>query len=167
MDTAVEANVAPEKPNPAPVDPGKTFMALTFDLDGERFAISVSNVQEVIDPLQMTRVPNADAFAPGLINVRGAVVPVLNLHHRLGIDERERTGDTRYVVIEANILDERTHFAITADSVHEVLEISERDIRTAPELGMKWPPEYILGIAQRAHGMLIFLDTECIFRPEN
>ena len=102
-----------------------TFMALTFDLDGERFAISVKNVQEVIDPLEMTQVPNADPFAPGLINVRGAVVPVLNLQHRLGIRSTETTTDTRFVVIEAIIDEDRTNFAIIADSVHEVFEVEE------------------------------------------
>ncbi len=142
-----------------------TFMALTFDLDGERFAISVKNVQEVIDPLEMTLVPNADPFAPGLINVRGAVVPVLNLQHRLGIRKSETTADTRFVVIEANIEDDRTNFAIIADSVHEVFEVDENRIHPAPALGMKWPSEFIIGINQRGDDMIIFLDTEELFRP--
>ena len=143
-----------------------TFMALTFDLDGERFAISVKNVQEVIDPLEMTMVPNSDPFAPGLINVRGAVVPVLNLQHRLGVAENERTTDTRFVVIEAVIDEDQTNFAIIADSVHEVFEVEESNIHPAPALGMKWPSEYIIGIAQRDENMIIFLDTELIFKPE-
>ena len=144
---------------------GETFMALTFDLDGERFAISVKNVQEVIDPLEMTQVPNADPFAPGLINVRGAVVPVLNLQHRLGIRETEKTADTRFVVIEAIIDEDRTNFAIIADSVHEVFEVDENKIHPAPALGMKWPAEYIIGINQRDESMIVFLDTEEIFKP--
>lgn len=142
-----------------------TFMALTFDLDGERFAISVKNVQEVIDPLEMTQVPNADPFAPGLINVRGAVVPVLNLQHRLGVRECEVTADTRFVVIEAVIDEDRTNFAIIADSVHEVFEVDENKIHPAPALGMKWPSEYIIGINQRGDNMIIFLDTAELFRP--
>ncbi|MEM7212588.1 MAG: chemotaxis protein CheW [Pseudomonadota bacterium] len=146
-------------------DAAKTFMALTFDLDGERFAISVKNVQEVIDPLDMTLVPNADPFAPGLINVRGAVVPVLNLQHRLGVKEKEHTTDTRFVVIEAIIDEDQTNFAIIADSVHEVFEVDESEIHPAPALGMKWPPDYIIGIAQREENMIIFLDTEFIFKP--
>lgn len=150
---------------PAIVEESSSFMALTFDLDGERFAISVKNVQEVIDPLDMTMVPNADPFAPGLINVRGAVVPVLNLQHRLGVKESERTADTRFVVIEAIIDEDRTNFAIVADSVHEVFEVEESKIHPAPALGMKWPFEYIIGIAQRDDCMVIFLDTEVIFKP--
>lgn len=150
---------------PAVLESSSSFMALTFDLDGERFAISVKNVQEVIDPLDMTMVPNADPFAPGLINVRGAVVPVLNLQHRLGVKESERTADTRFVVIEAVIDEDRTNFAIIADSVHEVFEVEESKIHPAPPLGMKWPIEYIIGIAHRGDRMVIFLDTEVIFKP--
>ena len=144
-----------------------TFMALTFDLDGERFAISVKNVQEVIDPLEMTLVPNSDPFAPGLINVRGAVVPVLNLQHRLDVKQNERTTDTRFVVIEAQVDGDKTNFAIIADSLHEVFEVEEENIHPAPALGMKWPSEYIIGIAQRDERMIIFLDTELIFKPDS
>ena len=161
-----ELEIEPEMSAASMTAPSTTFMALTFDLDGERLAISVKNVQEVIDPLEMTLVPNADPFAPGLINVRGAVVPVLNLQHRLGIRRTETTTDTRFVVIEAVIDEDRTNFAIIADSVHEVFEVEENKIHPAPALGMKWPPEYIIGINQREDTMIIFLDTEELFKPQ-
>lgn len=144
---------------------GGSFMALTFELNGERFAVEVANVHEVIDPLPLTIVPNADPFAPGLINARGAVVPVLDLQHRLGFSRREQTPDTRFVVLEAELDEDRTKFAIIADSVHEVVEIEESRIQPAPELGMKWQPEFIRGIAQKDDGLLIFLNKETIFRP--
>lgn len=114
-----------------------TFMALTFELHGERFAVEVANVHEVIDPLPLTIVPNADPFAPGLINARGAVVPVLDLQYRLGFTRNEQTPDTRFVVLETDIGEDRTKFALIADSVHEVVEIEESRIQPAPELGMK------------------------------
>ena len=142
-----------------------SFMALTFELHGERFAVEVANVHEVIDPLPLTIVPNADPFAPGLINARGAVVPVLNLQHRFGMPEHEPTQDTRFVVLETEIEEDKTKFAMIADSVHEVVEIDESTIQPAPELGLKWQPEYIRGIAEKDRRLLIFLNTETIFRP--
>lgn len=142
-----------------------TFMALTFELHGERFAVEVANVHEVIDPLPLTVVPNADPFAPGLINARGAVVPVLDLQYRLGMTRKEQTADTRFVVLETDDAEDRTKFAIIADSVHEVVEIEEAKIQPAPDLGMKWPPDFIRGIAQKDDGLLIFLNKETIFRP--
>ena len=78
-----DKNVSPE--NAMAPQNANSFMALTFELHDERFAVEVANVHEVIDPLPLTLVPNADPFAPGLINARGAVVPVLDLQHRLGI----------------------------------------------------------------------------------
>ena len=142
-----------------------TFMALTFELRGERFAVEVANVHEVIDPLPLTTVPNADPFAPGLINARGAVVPVLNLQYRFGMAQTEQTQDTRFVVLETELDDDKTKFAMIADSVHEVVEIDEATIQPAPELGLKWPPEHIRGIAEKDDRLLIFLNTESIFRP--
>lgn len=158
-----------QRNHPVPEDgttesPG-TFMALTFELHGERFAVEVANVHEVIDPLPLTLVPNSDPFAPGLINARGAVVPVLDLQHRLGFTRSEQTPDTRFVVLEAELGEDRTKFALIADSVHEVVEIDEARIQPAPELGMKWQPEYIRGIAQKDNRLVIFLNKETIFRP--
>lgn len=144
---------------------GDSFMALTFELHGERFAVDVGIVQEVIDPLPVTVVPKAHPFAPGLINARGSVVPVLDLQHRLGMDASERTAETRFVVIETEIDEDRTRFAVVADSVHEVVEIQEDRIQPAPELGVKWPPDYIRGIAQRGDSLLIFLNPQSIFQP--
>lgn len=143
----------------------QSFMALTFEMDGERFAVDVANVHEVIDPLPLTIVPNADPFAPGLINARGAVVPVLDLQHRLGMSRGDNTSETRFVVLETNIDEDQTKFAMIADSVHEVIEVEEAQIQPAPELGMRWRPEFIRGIAQKDSSLLIFLNAETIFKP--
>lgn len=158
MENAVQQNPTESTPN------GSSFMVLTFELEGERFAVEVANVHEVIDPLPLTIVPNSDPFAPGLINARGAVVPVLDLQHRLGMVRKEQTPDTRFVVLETEVDEDRTKFAMIADSVHEVIEIEESAIQPAPELGMKWQSEYIRGIAQKDEMLLIFLNTQTIFR---
>ncbi|MEM9062098.1 MAG: chemotaxis protein CheW [Pseudomonadota bacterium] len=165
MDQVVDLQTQDSAGAPAAGMSPDSFMALTFDLNGERFAISVKHVQEVIDPLEMTLVPNADPFAPGLINVRGAVVPVLNIQYRLGMERSDQTQDTRFVVIEAGTFEDRTTFAIIADSVHEVLEVEQAQIHPAPALGLKWPSAFIQGIIQVSDGMIIFLDTETIFQP--
>lgn len=144
----------------------ETFMALTFELRNEVFAIPVAHVHEVIDPLPITTVPNADPFAPGLINARGTVVPVLDLQYRLGMEPRERTSDTRFVVLETLIDDDRTKFAIVADGVHEVVELNEAAIQPAPELGMKWPADLIRGIVQRDEQLIILLNAEIAFRAD-
>ena len=152
--------------NAAVADDDISKMALTFELQDEMFAVDVRNVHEVIDPLPITRVPNADPFAPGLINARGTVVAVLDLRHRLGMPAHDRTQDTRFVVLETAIGEDRTKFAIVADRVHEVVEISASAIQAAPDLSMNWPPEFITGIAQHNGGLLTLLDASIVFQPE-
>ena len=151
--------------NPGAHTSSATRMVMTFEMQSEVFAIDVANVHEVIDPLPLTPVPNADAFATGLVNVRGAVVPVLNLQHRLGMPTRNTSADTRFVVLEADIGDGPTKFAVIADSVDEVVELPVDAIQPIPELGMKWPPEYIEGVAQREEQLIILLNQETAFRP--
>ncbi|MEM0989665.1 MAG: chemotaxis protein CheW [Pseudomonadota bacterium] len=155
----------PETQNPEGQGSDETFMALTFELQGERFAVDVGIVQEVIDPLPVTVVPKTDPFAPGMINARGSVVPVINLKHLLGMPTTEQTAETRFVVMETEFGEDRTRFAVIADSVHEVMEINESRIQAAPELGMKWPPDYIRGIANTANTLLIFLNPKTVFQP--
>ncbi|MEM7189127.1 MAG: chemotaxis protein CheW [Pseudomonadota bacterium] len=146
---------------------GPSLMALTFELHEEVFAVEVSHVHEVIDPQPVTRVPNADPFAPGLINARGAVVAVLDLRQRLGMAEQEETQDTRFVVLESAMGDDRAKFAIVADRVHEVVEIPCATIQPAPDLSMSWPPEYIRGIANRDGTLVSVLDAFVVFHPDH
>lgn len=156
----------------APLEPehtgasDRTFMALTFELHDEVFAIEIAHVHEVIDPLPVTQVPNADPFAPGLINARGAIVPVLDLQHRLGMKPKPQSQETRFVVLETVISEDRTKFAMVADRVHEVVEFDESAIQPAPELGMQWPNEFIRGIVQRGGTLVILLNTDTAFRPD-
>lgn len=143
-----------------------SFMALTFELHDEVFAVEIAHVHEVIDPLPVTQVPNADPFAPGLINARGAIVPVLDLQHRLGMKPKPQSSETRFVVLETVIGEDRTKFAVVADRVHEVVEFEEWSIQPAPELGMQWPSEFIRGFVQRSNALVILLNTDTAFRPD-
>ena len=144
---------------------GETRMIMTFELQNEVFAVDVANVHEVIDPLPLTPVPNADSFAPGLVNVRGAVVPVLNLQHRLGMPPHEQSADTRFVVLEADTGDGPAKFAVIADSVDEVVELPVESIQPIPELGLRWPTEFIDGVAQRDDRLVILLNQRTAFQP--
>lgn len=146
------------------VDPSRMY--LTFHMHGEIFAIEVARVHEIIDPLPMTPVPNADPFAPGLINVRGAVVPVVDMRRRLGMPDTERTADTRFVVLEVTIAEELTKIALVADRVDQVLELRGTMIEPVPELGIRWPSEYIAGVAKVEGNLLILLDILTLFRPQ-
>ncbi len=137
--------------------------ALTLRLDDELFAIRAESVREILDLVAVTVVPNASPFAPGLINVRGRVVPLANLKVAFGMPEREPDQDTRVVVIETVIEDEPTIVGILADKVYDVTDIEPAAIEEAPRVGMRWRPDYVRGIGKRRGEFIIIPDMERIF----
>lgn len=154
-----------EGPPPAAVTEGAE-MALIMRLSGEAFGIPVRIVNEIIDPIHITRVPNAPAFAPGLINVRGAVVPVLDLRHRLRMQPSEPQATARIVVIETTLQGETVRLAIMADAVEEVVDVDLGKLEPVPDLGAPWPDIYVLGVLRYPKGLVIVLNGETLFRPE-
>ena len=138
---------------------------LTFILNGETFGLEVERVHEIIDPLPMTRVPCADAFVSSLINVRGGIVPVVDVQTRLGLRRRADAGSSRLVVIEISLEEETTRVALIVDGVNEVVEIDPSTVEQIPELGARWPSEFIRGIAMRGEELVVLLDPETLFRP--
>ena len=143
----------------------ETAMALTFALEGETFAVPVEHVAEIIDPLPVTRAPNADAFAPGLINVRGAIAPFVDLRHRLGMKPAEVGETSRVLVLDLTIAGEATKVAMLADDVDDITETAVADLEVVPELGVRWPTDLIRGVARKDGALIILLDVEAAFAP--
>lgn len=140
-------------------------MALTFTLEGETFAVDVAIVDEIIDPLPVTRVPNADPFAPGLINVRGSVAPLIDLRRRLGMRPAGTTETSRVLVLDLAVEGEATKVALMADDVDDIVETSLDEIVPVPELGVKWPVEFIKGVAKKNGALVMLLNEETAFPP--
>ncbi len=140
-------------------------MVVTFALDGETFAVDVACVDEIIDPLPITRVPNADPFAPGLINVRGLIVPVVDLRRRLGMPPADVTAASRILVLDLTVGDEPVKVAVLTDGVDEIVETVPEEIEAAPELGVRWPTEFIKGVAKKDGALVILIDEQTAFPP--
>jgi len=136
---------------------------LTFALDGEMFAIDAGCVREILEVPDVTRVPGAPAFVDGLVNVRGAIVPLADLAVAFGSAAQGQGEDARIIVIEAAIEDELTTIGILADKVHDVAEMDGAPIEPAPPVGMKWRADYIRGIARRNGHFVILPDLDLIF----
>lgn len=143
-----------------------TMQALTLGLQDEVFAIEAESVREILDVVPITEVPNARPFVNGLINVRGRVVPLADLRVMFGMDRPPPDVDTRIVVIEINIEGEPTIAAILADKVHDVTDIEAASIEEAPNVGVRWRPEYVRGIGKRGDEFIIIPDLEQIFGNE-
>lgn len=145
------------------IDAADTHTALTFSLDGETFAIPVGHVDEIIDPLPVTRAPNADPFAPGLVNVRGAIAPFVDLRRRLGMGPAEIGETSRVLVLDLVIEGEPTKVAMLADDVDEITETAATDLEAVPELGVRWPTHLIRGVARKDDTLIILLDVDAAF----
>lgn len=145
---------------------------LIFRLAGEAFALAVDGVQEILDPIAATAVPGASAFAPALLNVRGAVVPLLDLRHRLGMPTRAGgaseppAGSERIIVLDAQIADEAVRLAVRADAVEEVVETDAAELTPIPELGARWPARFVRGVARRDASVVVLLDAATLFEPD-
>ena len=143
--------------------PEASEMALTFALDGETFAIPVRYVSEIIDPLPVTRTPNAEPFAPGLINVRGVIAPFVDLRQRLGMKPAAQGETDRVLVLELTVEGEPVKVAMLADDVDDITETAVADLEAVPELGVRWPTEFIRGVVKKDGALVILLDVEAAF----
>lgn len=146
--------------------PASGTMALAFRLDGEAFGVVVDRVNEILDPQTPTPVPNAGPFAGGLINVRGVVVPVLDLRWRLGLAPGTRCQTSRFIVLEHEIDGAPTRLAFEADAVEEVIEVDPKSLERVPDLGARWPQVFLRGAIRRDDDLVILLDTTTLFSPE-
>jgi purine-binding chemotaxis protein CheW len=139
---------------------------LTFKLDEEMFALDVVQVREVLDVTTITKVPRAAAFMRGVINVRGSVVPVVDLRLKFGMTPIETTVDTRIVVMEIVLDGDTTVLGALADSVRDVMDMSQEHIEPAPKIGAKLDTQFIRGIGKHNDEFIIILDIDKVFSTE-
>lgn len=136
---------------------------VTMTLGRQAVAIPAASIREILDPLPVTRVPHAPRLVPGVLNVRGAVVPLADLHFALGLPSvPTESSRRRIVVLDVKIEGEFATVAFTADAVHEVAALSARDIEPAPTTTI-WPPGTVEGLSRRDEGFVLIPDLPAIF----
>lgn len=135
---------------------------VSFLIENEEFGVDILNVQEIIRPVDITRVPNAPAFVEGVINLRGRIVPVVDLRKRFNMSQRERDKNSRIIVVE---LDDKI-VGFMVDAVREVLRVDTNVIEPPPELAIGIDASYITGVAKLEDRLLILLDLERILSEE-
>ncbi|HUX91908.1 MAG TPA: chemotaxis protein CheW [Gallionellaceae bacterium] len=132
---------------------------LTFNLGGEVFAIGILAIKEIIEYGNLTEVPMMPDFIRGVINLRGAVVPVVDLSARFGRAGTKITRRTCIVIVEMESDDERQDVGVIVDAVNEVLEILPQDIEPAPAFGAKIRTDFISGMGKVASKFVILLNV--------
>ncbi len=139
---------------------------LTFTLDNEQYAIGVAKVREVLEHTKITKLPRTAEFMKGIINLRGAGVPVIDLRLKFGLPETPITKDTSIIVMEVESLDGNIVVGALADAVHEVVDIEEKSIEPAPRFGTRLSAEFIKGVGKKDDLFIILLDIDRIFNAE-
>lgn len=139
---------------------------LTFKLGGEIFALDVARVREVLDLSAITKVPGTPEFMCGVINVRGSVVPVIDLKSKFGMDGVENSGTPRIVVMEPSINGETMVFGALADSVYEVVELAADQIELPPSSKNSWRTEFVRGIGKREDQFILLLNIDKVFSDD-
>ncbi len=140
------------------MESGELLQLVTFKLGDEEFSVDILRVQEIIRNMELTRVPNSPPFVEGVINLRGKVIPVLDLRKRFGMPPQDNTSDTRIIVVE---VDNRT-VGLKVDAVSEVLRLPEDTVEPPPSLVAGVESEYIKGVGKLNDRLLILLDVERI-----
>jgi len=139
---------------------------LTFKLDEEVFGLAIGKVREVLDFTTVTRVPQTPAYMRGVINLRGSVVPVIDLNLKFGMKKTEKTVNTCIIIAEIEMDGEVTILGALADSVQEVVELEPDQIEPAPKIGTKLNTEFIKGMGKRDDVFIILLDIDKVFSYE-
>jgi purine-binding chemotaxis protein CheW len=139
------------------------LQVLTFDMQGETFAIEAGIVREILDRIPETAVPGASPMVGGLVNFRGRVIPLADLHMAFGFASNGVTLDSRIIVIELAMDGEATLVGLKADKVHEVTVLEKAATEAAPRVGMRWRQDFIRCLAKRAGDFIVVPDLERIF----
>ena len=143
-----------------------TDQYLTFKLVDEVYALDISKVREVLDYTSITKVPQTPEFMCGVINLRGSVVPVIDMRLKFGMAKTVQTVNTCIIITEVTLEEESTVIGALADSVQEVLDLGPEQIEPAPKIGTGLNTDFIKGMGKHDEQFIIILDIDRVFSAE-
>ena len=144
----------------------ETTQYLTFKLDEEIFALDIAKVREVLDYTKITKVPRTPEFMRGVINLRGSVVPVVDMRLKFGMTKTDKTVNTCIIIVEITLAGETVVLGALADAVHEVIELEPGQIEPAPKIGTRLKTDFIRGMGKRGERFIIILDIDKVFSSD-
>ena len=144
----------------------ETTQYLTFKLEEEIFALDISKVREVLDFTSITKVPRTPEFMRGVINLRGNVVPVVDMRLKFGMTKTENTVNTCIIIVEIHLDGETTVLGALADAVQEVIELGSGQIEPAPKIGTRLKTDFIQGMGKQGEGFIIILEIDRVFSAD-
>lgn len=149
--------------NPSGTSNSQIRQFLNFRLLDEVFGVDVFQVREILEFTKITKVPHTPDYLCGVINLRGAVVPVVDMRLKFGLPKPEMTVNTCIIVLEVTIEDEKTIMGALVDGVQEVIEIDDQNIEPPPKIGTHLNTEFILGMGKHNDNFIMLLNIDKIF----
>jgi len=140
---------------------------LSFSLGDEKFAAHVDKVLNILEMRPITKVPQAPDYMKGVINLRGNVLPVIDLRIKFGVENKRFTVDTCIIVLSVKVDSEIIMVGALVDEVNEVLELSKKDIEPSPSIGTKYNPEFINGMYRVDESFIMILNIDHVFAADN
>jgi purine-binding chemotaxis protein CheW len=141
---------------------GDILQLVTFNLANEEFGVDITRVQEINRMMDITKIPNAPEFIEGVVNLRGKIVPVVDLRKKLGFPEKEHDKSTRIMVVEVNGM----VLGFIVDSVSEVLRIPESTIEPPPSLVSGVESDYLNGVGKLDDRLLLLINLEKVIKTD-
>jgi purine-binding chemotaxis protein CheW len=139
---------------------------LTFKLAEEVYALDIGKVREVLEFTSVTKVPRTPEFMRGVINLRGGVVPVVDMRLKFGMSRTEKSINTCVVIVEIDVDGEKTVLGAMVDSVQEVIELEPSMIEPPPRIGLRLKTDFIRGMGRHNEQFLIILDIDRVFSTD-
>ncbi|MEJ5361829.1 MAG: chemotaxis protein CheW [Spirochaetota bacterium] len=139
---------------------------LIFRLEAERYAIPIAKVQEVISYVPITSLHEASDFLKGVINLRGRIIPIIDMRLKFGLPAKDYTERTIFIIVDIVTAKDVYHVGLVVDAVHDVVEIPEDKIEKTPEVGFKFKSKYLQGIIQLQDSMVMILNLDSILATE-
>ena len=153
------SNAVPKDVEPARADTG-SGQFLTFVLAGEQYGVDILRVQEIRGWQPVTRVPNAPAHMLGVLNLRGTIVPIIDMRMRFRLSNVEYAPTTVIIVLSVQGANGTHVFGIVVDSVSDVLDVQARDVKTKPDFGAAVNTDFISGLVTVGERMIMLLDID-------
>ncbi len=144
----------------------ETVQYLTYKLGEEIFALDVAKVREILEYSSITKIPQTPDFMRGVINLRGSVVPVIDLRLKFGMTRTDQTVNTCIIVVEVSMDGETTILGALADSVQEVIEMEPEQIEPAPHIGTSLNTDFIKGMGKHEGNFIMILDIDRVFSEQ-
>ncbi len=145
----------------------QTNQIFTFILRDECFAVEIFKVREVLDVSTLTRIPRMPGHINGVINLRGSVVPVLDLGLKLGMPPFEQTVNTCIMIVEVEVEEEMIQIGVLTDMVQEVIDLNVEDLEGSPKMGTNLNTEFIRGMGRKDDKFMILLNIDLILASDN